>query len=254
MIACFARVIKVVTPGVVMNTIIVHSGKKQRPRLLDLFCKAGGCSYGYHLAGFEVVGVDIEPQPHYPFQFHQADALTFPLEGFDAYHASPVCKSYTYCNLSPKERYPRLIGEVRERLAATGKPYIIENVIGAKRAKHASLLLCGSMFGLPMQRHRLFEIGNTDLFIYPPCPCNHSNATISVCGHSVWDSSIEGTRRKDGRRRPDSVPVEVGHRAMGITWMNKEELAQAIPPAYTHFIGLQLQQLFAFLDTEDDIA
>ena len=229
-------------------------------RLLDLFCKASGSGYGYHLAGFEVVGVDLEPQPHYPFEFHQADALTFPLDGFDIYHASPVCKGYTDCNrpnqqsLLSKEDYPRLIKDVRSRRVASGRPYIIENVMGAKRDLRATLLLCGSMFGLPIQRHRIFEIGNTDLFICPPMPCNHKNATISVVGHSVWDSSLEGTRRKDGRRRPDSVPVEVGHRAMEITWMNKEELAQAIPPAYTHYIGLQLQQLFAFHINEDGVA
>lgn len=209
-------------------------------RLLDLFCGAGGCSVGYHRAGFEVVGVDIEPQPHYPFKFYQADALTFPLTGFDVIHASPVCKAYTYCNLSPKERYPRLIRDVREYLKASGKPFIIENVMGAKCDLRATLKLCATMFGLPMERERIFEIGNTDLFILPPGPCNHKIAHISVVGHSVWDSRIPGTPRKDGRKRPDSVPVEVGHKAMGIDWMNKEELAQAIPPIYTEWIGSQL--------------
>ncbi len=209
-------------------------------KLLDLFCKAGGCSWGYHLAGFEVVGVDLEPQKKYPFEFHQADALTFPLDGFDVIHASPVCKSYTYCNLAPKGKYPRLIAAVRERLLHSGKPFIIENVIGAKRDMKASLLLCGSMFGLQVQRHRLFEIGGTDLFIYPPGPCRHENATIGVYGRSVWDSSLPGTRRKDGRARPDSVSVEVGRAAMGIGWMSQEDLAQAIPPAYTEFVGKQM--------------
>lgn len=217
-------------------------------RLLDLFCGAGGCSMGYQRAGFEVVGVDIEPQPHYSYTFVQADALTYPLDGFDVIHASPVCKSYTYCNLSPKERHPKLIGDVRRRLKAAGKPYIIENVYGAKHDLLASLLLCGTMFGLPMERHRLFEIGNTDLFILPPGPCNHKIAHISVVGHSVWDSWKEGTRRKDGRPRPDSVPVEIGHKAMGINWMNKEELAQAIPPVYTEWIG---RQLLAYLSQKE---
>lgn len=211
-----------------------------KPRLLDLFCGAGGCAMGYHRAGFEVVGVDLEPQRHYPFEFHQADAMTYPLDGFDVIHASPVCKAYTNCNLSPKEQYEKQIAPIRERLQATGKPYIIENVMGAKADMHASLLLCGSMFGLPIQRHRLFEIGNTDLFIVPPGPCRHENATIAVYGHSVWDSSLPGTRRKDGRSRPDSVSVEIGHQAMGIDWMNKEELAQSVPPIYTEYIGCQL--------------
>lgn len=212
----------------------------EKPKLLDLFCKAGGAGYGYHLAGFEVVGVDIEPQPHYPFRFVQADALTFPLDGYDAYHASPVCKSYTYCNLSPHERYPKLIGDVLERLLSTGKPFIIENVMGAKKDLRASLMLCASMFDLPMERERLFEIGNTDIFILPPGPCNHKIAHISVVGHSVWDSWLEGTPRKDGRRRPDSVPLAIGREAMGIDWMGIEELAQAIPPVYTEWIGRHL--------------
>ncbi|SRR6266536_1774540 len=214
---------------------------RSKPRLLDLFCKAGGAAMGYHLAGYAVVGVDVEPQPHFPFQFIQADALTFPLDGFDVIHASPVCKAYTYCNLSPKGKYPRLIAAVRERLQASGKPFIIENVMGAKSDLKASLMLCASMFGLPMERERLFEIGNTDVFIPPPGPCNHAIAHISVVGHSVWDSWLPGTPRKDGRPRPDSVPVEIGHAAMGISWMSKEELAQAIPPAYTEFIGNQLR-------------
>jgi DNA (cytosine-5)-methyltransferase 1 len=216
----------------------------KKPRLLDLFCGGGGAGYGYHMAGFDIVGVDHLPQPRFPFDFIQADALeylaTADLSQFDVIHASPVCKAYTVCNLSPKERHPMQIAEVRQALARTEKPYIIENVVGAKHHMKASLMLCGSMFGLPIQRHRLFEIGNTDLFLYAPSYCDHRKATISVVGHSVWDSSKEGTRRKDGRRRPDSVLVEIGHKAMGITWMTKEELAQAIPPAYTRYIGQQL--------------
>jgi DNA (cytosine-5)-methyltransferase 1 len=215
-----------------------------KPRLLDIFSGAGGAGMGYALAGFEVVGVDLEPMPHYPFEFIQANALDFldtaDLSSFDAIHASPVCKAYTNCNLSPKSKHLKLIGAVRERLEAIGKPYVIENVMGAKKDMSASLMLCASMFKQPMQRHRLFEIGNTDLFIVPPGPCNHAIAHISVVGHSVWDSRIEGTQRKDGKRRPDSVPVVVGHAAMGIDWMNLAELAQAIPPAYTKHIGEQL--------------
>jgi DNA (cytosine-5)-methyltransferase 1 len=216
-----------------------------KPRLLDLFAGAGGAAKGYADAGFEVVGVDISPQPHYPFKFHQADALLYlamaDLSSFDVIHASPVCKAYTNCNLSPKERHPRLISDVRERLLYSGKTYVIENVMGAKHDMRASLMLCGSMFGLPVQRHRLFEM-NAHLLLCPPAPCNHKYATIGVYGHSVWDSSKEGTPRKDGKRRPDSVSVEIGHAAMGIDWMNKEELAQAIPPAYTEWLGLQLLQ------------
>ncbi len=225
---------------------------KDRPRLLDLFCCAGGAAKGYHDAGFDIVGVDCEPQHHYPYAFIQADALAYldstDLSQFAAIHASPECKSYTNCNLSPKDLYRKLIGEVRARLVLSGRPYIIENVIGARRDLHASLLLCGSMFDLPMQRHRLFE---SNVFLYPPRPCNHKNATIAVYGHSVWDSSLPGTQRKDGRPRPDSVSIEIGRRAMGIDWMNINELAEAIPPAYTQWIGAQV---LATLKIEEGVA
>lgn len=208
-------------------------------KLLDLFCGGGGCSVGYTQAGFEVVGVDIKPMKNYPYEFYQSDALTFPLDGFDAYHASPGCEAYTNCNLSPKERHQKLIGAIRERLQSTGKPYVIENVMGAKRDMQANLVLCASMFDLPMERHRLFE---SNIFLYPPRTCQHEIATIGVYGHSIWDFSKEGTPRKDGRKRPDSVSADIGRLAMGIDWMNKTELAKAIPPAYTHWIGDLLMQ------------
>src|SRR5256885_11594450 len=114
----------------------------RKPRLLDLGCKAGGCSYGYHLAGFEVVGVDIEPQKNYPFEFILGDMLTIPLDGFDAYHASPHCQGYTILNNTTKDRYPLLIGPIRERFIATGKPYIIENVENAHWDMRDPLMLC----------------------------------------------------------------------------------------------------------------
>jgi DNA (cytosine-5)-methyltransferase 1 len=222
-------------------------------KFLDLFCGAGGASTGYARAGFEVIGVDIEPQPHYPYEFHLDDALLvlslllrgekwrgYRLQDFAGIHTSPVCKGYTSCNLSPKERYPRLIGDVRRLLVATGLPYVIENVMGAKRDLDANLKLCGTMFGLRTPRHRLFEIGGTDIFWMPPRPCNHKGATIAIYGHSVWDSSQTGTPRRDGRSRPDSVAVAIGRAAMDISWMTQVELAQAIPPAYTRWIGEQL--------------
>lgn len=221
--------------------------KKPTPRLLDVFCGAGGAAFGYHLAGFEIVGVDSEPQPRYPFRFIQADAMeylaTADLSRYDVIHASPVCKAYTECNLSPKDRYPKLIGTVRRLLTQADVLYDIENVMGARHDLRATLLLCGSMFGLPIQRHRLFEIGGTDLFLCPPAPCDHRKATINVYGHSVWDSSLIGTPRKDGKRRPDSIPLAIGREAMGISWMGIGELAQAVPPAYTQFIGEQLLQI-----------
>lgn len=224
---------------------------EEKPILLDLFCGAGGCARGYMDAGFYVVGVDIERQPHYcGDEFYQADALHFldtaDLVRYACIHASPVCKAYTVCNrpnrrsLLAKDDYPRLIADVRNRLVEIGKPYVIENVVGAKQELQATLLLCASMFGLPMQRHRLFEIGNTSLFIPSPGACDHTHATISVVGGSVWDASKIGTVRKDGRIRPASVPAEIGREAMGIDWMTKREMAQAIPPAYTRYIGSYL--------------
>ncbi len=210
-----------------------------KPKLLDLFCGAGGCARGYADAGFEVVGVDIAPQPHYPYEFHQADALTFPLDGFDVIHASPVCKGYTILNISPEARakHQKLIGVVRERLTATKKPYVIENVIGAKKALQGHLVLCGTMFGLQVERHRIFE---SSFFLYPPGPCQHRNGCISVHGNSIWDSSQPGTTRKDGRIRPATAAFEVGCQAMGIDWMNRDELAQSVPWKYTRWIGAQL--------------
>lgn len=219
-----------------------------KPLLLDLYCKAGGCSVGYSQAGFDVIGVDIEPQPHYPFKFIQMDALEFmdtaDLSEFDVIHASPVCKAYTYCNLSPTELYHKGIDDIRQRLLLSGLPFVIENVVGAKAYMNASLLLCGSMFGLRVKRHRLFEIGGTDLFIPPPARCDHSRKAISCVGRSIWDYELVGTPRKDGKSRPDSVPVQVGYDAMNIHWMNMTELAQAIPPAYTEYIGARLLESF----------
>jgi DNA (cytosine-5)-methyltransferase 1 len=139
-----------------------------KPRLLDLFCGAGGTSVGYARAGFEVVGVDIVPQPRYPYAFHQADALTFPLEGFDAYAASPLCQGFTQMlnwNEQQKDKYPNYIGIIRERFLATGKPYIIENVEGARASMINPIMLCGLMFGLRVYRHRLFE-SNVFLFAH----------------------------------------------------------------------------------------
>ena len=110
-----------------------------KPKLLDLFCGAGGASMGYYRAGFEVVGVDNKPQPHYPFKFYQADALEFPLDGYDAYHASPPCQGYSstkyITDVLSKNVNPLLIDDVRQRLKDTGNPYVIENVMNSKYKK-----------------------------------------------------------------------------------------------------------------------
>jgi DNA (cytosine-5)-methyltransferase 1 len=203
-----------------------------KPRLLDLFCGAGGCSVGYARAGFEVVGVDINPQPHYPFEFHQADALTYPLEGFDCYHASPPCQHYSLACVAAHttHKFPDLLPATRERLKTTNKPWAIENVPNAPM--RADFILCGSQFGLPIVRHRLFELYPMILALV--ASCNHVDEPIGVYGHGTnsW------YRRKTGH----NASTQDWRDAMGIQWMTKSELSEAIPPAYTEFIGKYLMQ------------
>lgn len=216
-------------------------------RALDLFCCAGGASMGLHRAGFEVVGVDIRPQPRYPFEFHQADALTFPLDGFDFIWASPPCQAHTAMKTMHNARdHEDLIPATRNRLNASGLPYVIENVVGAPLIE--PFMLCGTMFGLgvenaDLQRHRIFE---ANFFVGLVPPCNHgARATIGVYGGHVRNRKrtigIYGEGARDSRRKFDKgVPdftVEQGREAMGIDWMTLAELSQAIPPAYGEFIG-----------------
>lgn len=210
-----------------------------KPRLLDLFCKAGGAASGYSRAGFEVVGVDIEPQPHYPFEFHQADALTYPLAGFDAYHASPPCEAYTQFNkglnqsLHRAKDYPRLIEEIRGKLKSTGQPYVIENVEGAPLLY--PIRLCGSSFGLLVQRHRLFE-SNITLW---GLPCSHSWQTKDKPSLHRLQGASRVVGCYGNGRGPGDVK-SLWSLAMGITWMTRREMAQAIPPAYTEYVGKQV--------------
>lgn len=201
-------------------------------RLLDLFCGAGGAGTGYHRAGFEVVGVDINPQPHYPFEFHQADAMTFPLDGFDVVHASPPCQAWTAYKRRPGHvvESPDLIGAVRERLR--GVLYVIENVGGAPL--DAPVKLCGSMFGLDVRRHRWFE--SPTMFWGVP-ECRH---------HEQAPRFPSATNRSNLRRTVEvgawRIALAVQQGAMGVDWMTREELSQAIPPAYTEWIGKRLLQ------------
>jgi DNA (cytosine-5)-methyltransferase 1 len=206
-----------------------------RPRLLDLFCGAGGASMGYHRAGFDVIGVDKNPQPHYPFDFIQADALTFPLDGFDAIHASPVCKLYSVSTPAwARASHPNQIPPTRARLQRTNVPWVMENVPGAPL--RPDLKLCGCLVGLPeLKRERWFEFWRPTFDLRSPC--YHPVRPITVAGHG----EPSGPRMAHGliAHKAD------WERAMGINWMTRDELAQAIPPAYTEYIGAQLLEHLA---------
>ena len=208
-----------------------------RPRILDLFCGAGGAAMGLHRAGFDVLGVDIKRQPHYPFAFDQADALTYPLDGFDAYWASPPCQRFSK-SVDKKDRtkHPDYIDAIRQRLIATGKPYIIENVPQAPLIN--SIQLCGSSFGLRLHRHRIFE-GYVPLLVLPcshswmpadlPCAWNRKNPLRVYAVSGGWQH----------------VPFEDVKKAMGIEWeVTPKELSEAIPPAYSEFLGKWLQSMY----------
>jgi len=207
-----------------------------KPKLLDLFCGAGGASMGYYRAGFEVEGVDIKPQPHYPFKFYQADALGFPLEGYDAYHASPPCQGYSATANLPwlaEKEYPLLILPTRLMLQATGKPYVIENVkrarVGCKQLETRKIaehgmdagLLCGCMFGYSFYLERLFE---TNFLWWQPRHQKHNSLTAG--------------RMFGGRlRKAHDTKKEL------LSWMDKKEITEAIPPAYTEYIGKYLLEV-----------
>lgn len=208
------------------------------PRLLDLFCGAGGCSVGYARAGFEVVGVDVEPQPNYPFEFVQTDALEYMANviaygrAFDAIHASPPCQAFSIATLfhGRDERHVDLVDPVRTRLDATGLPYVIENVPGAPIRK--DVLLCGEMFGLGVHRHRYFETHG--FFVMQPPHGRHR-----LKGAPTNSAQPEGYARLVAGHFAD---LPGAREAMGIDWMGREELAQAIPPAYTEHIGEYLMR------------
>lgn len=212
-------------------------------RALDLFCCAGGASRGLAQAGYEVVGVDLEPQPEYPFAFVQADALTFPLDGFDFIWASPPCQAFTAYKRRPDHVAPKpnLIPAVRARLRthhrATGVPYVIENVMGAPLEN--AVVLCGSMFMLDVRRHRQFEAS----FVLTPPPCNHAAQTPRFA---------QATNRKNRRSTVEvgvyRIPLAVQRAAMGIEWMSLGKLSQAIPPAYAEWIARRAPRPSALVD------
>lgn len=213
-------------------------------KILDLFCCAGGAGLGYHHAGFHVTGVDIDEQPRYPFTFIRADVMGLDLaflRSFDAIHASPPCQGYTEMVAPGTVGAPRLIAAVRDKLDAAGRPYIIENVEGARSEMRGPVMLCGTMFdlgvdGYELQRHRLFE---SNIPISAPRNCDHRGPVVGVYGgHARCRSTKYG-----GRGTKDTWPR--GHKgtaaaAMGITWATLAEMSEAIPPAYTEHLGRQL--------------
>jgi len=224
-----------------------------KPHLLDLFCGAGGAAMGYHRAGFEVVGVDINPQPHYPFEFHQADALQvleklldnravafekdnfqhlYILSEIDAIHASPPCEfgsrmTAKHCLVN----HENLIPDTRARLRNTGKPFTIENIPDNRRHLINPFMLCGTMFGLYLHRHRYFETSPVLYFLTNTCIRIKEPVLVTGC-----------SRRKNGRREYKRSEIS---EAMNINWMLKTELDKAIPPAYTEYIGKYLMQVLA---------
>lgn len=220
-----------------------------RPRALDLFCNAGGATKGLQRAGFHVTGVDIRPQPRYCGDiFIQADALNFPLCGFDFIWASPPCQAFTILQNTISKEHPDLIPETRERLRLSGAIYTIENVDRAPLMN--PFLLCGTMFGLEhngsqLWRHRCFET-NFSMGLVPPCQHRRTReiagqrfGAITVTGHAG------GIRRRGNLRQ---YTADERRAAMGIDWMTNEELSEAIPPAYAEFIGKQALQ---YLLTDD---
>ena len=196
-------------------------------RILDLFGGEGGAAMGLHQAcpNAEIVGVDIKPQPRYPFTFVQGDAMTFPLEGFDFIWASPPCQKYSAATRHLAKDTPRLIEPLRERLIASGKPYCIENTPGAPLIN--PMTLCGLSFGLNVKRHRLFE---TNFPVTPvPCVPGHPGDWYVIFGHEVrsrWHGHAAGRKNN----------LAEGRKAMGIDWMTRGGLSESIPPAYSKYI------------------
>ena len=244
-------------------------------KLLDLYCGAGGCSVGYNRAGFDVVGVDINPQPNYPFEFIQSDVFDIDesfLQEFDIIHASPPCQAYSIGAVwlhKGGNEYPDLLGPTRKLLHEMSKPYVIENVATAPLLK--PMMLCGTMFKLGVIRHRHFEY-DSDMWLYPPTKCNH-NGTVyggdyaNVINGSAISSRYKGRfmtkeerayftnkyHEKIRARYPNASSNSEARYlhwcdAMDIHWVNKQktlsknkyDLTQAIPPAYTEWIGKRI--------------
>lgn len=219
----------------------------QRPLLLDLFCCQGGASAGYVRAGFDVVGVDIAPQPRYPFTFIQADAMTYLAEviasgeihRFAALHLSPPCQEYSALKSLKTRQYPDLLAAARDLAIASGLPWILENVATAPMAQ--GVMICGTALGLNVRRHRLFDSSH---LLYGPGPCRHDLDDINVYGHNAWNYRPRSEQWKRTYTRTNAkqcpVPVAQAKVAFQADWMTLAGLAECIPPAYTAWLGRQL--------------
>lgn len=205
----------------------------KKPIVLDLFCGGGGAAMGYYRAGYEVVGVDNQYQPKYPFRFILGDALCYAVafgRMFDLIHASPPCKDHTSMRHLYGLQYKSLIGLTRSVLQWIGRPYIIENVEGAPLVN--PIMLCGTMFGLNVVKHRLFECSTPVYFA--PATCRHVKPVVKA------------GRRPNRNKHYASVvghfsDVEFARQSMGIDWLGQKELAQAIPPVYTEWLIGQMK-------------
>jgi DNA (cytosine-5)-methyltransferase 1 len=226
-----------------------------RPRLLDLFCCQGGAAMGYHRAGFDVLGVDIEPQPLYPFPMVQADALEFlataDLSPFAAVHASPPCQKFTQMsarwrgNGGIADQHLDLLTPTLAALAGLRVPWVVENVVGAKRILQPTLALHGGMFDLGIHRPRLFR---SNCLILAP------KAAMTAEPIGVYGTAPDGRRlwtRQNGNmtgKRPiirAAKSVEEARELMGMPWADWHGCKEAIPPVYTEFIGRQLMDALA---------
>lgn len=187
-------------------------------KILDLFCCQGGAAKGYADAGFEVVGIDIDPQPLYPFTFIQADATEYPLDGFDALHASPPCQDHSVSRHASGGSHGTgwMLRHTLDRFRASGLPYVVENVDGAELP--SALTLCGTTFGLGLHRHRRFE---TSFAAFSP-GCDPSQVRYRGRAAEIFGHHGNTDRIRD---------------EWGVPWMTQYGTAQSIPPAFTRYLG-----------------
>lgn len=206
---------------------------RRRPLLLDAFCCQGGAAAGYEAAGFNVVGVDVSPQPRYPYRFIQAEAVAFIRERgseFDFIHASPPCQAYSDAQRLQGNTHPDLIAPTRDALASTGRPWVIENVSGAVAELRAPVLLCGAMFGLKTYRHRYFETSTNWALAEPEHPAHlvpqaKMGRPIPPGHYGQFVGNFSG--------------VAHARHVLGVPWMNRDGIRECIPPAYTSWVGTQ---------------